>query len=141
MSIDFDTINNNDSSVVSAGNSVNLGDEGQQRHADPDPVIPDQTPARMQPLQQQAMHFTPRVAGVLIVWLPIIAMELQQTHPVNPNPDADGPPPLNIKQSPPRVKLAGPKWDIARPEIRPDLNDLDPKEEWQWLEGIRQEQE
>uniref|UniRef100_A0A915JLG9 Uncharacterized protein n=1 Tax=Romanomermis culicivorax TaxID=13658 RepID=A0A915JLG9_ROMCU len=54
----------------------------------------------------------------------------------NPNPDADGPPLLNIKPSPPCVELAGPKRDIVTPEIRPNLNEVDPKTKWQWLERI-----
>uniref|UniRef100_A0A915KNF3 Uncharacterized protein n=1 Tax=Romanomermis culicivorax TaxID=13658 RepID=A0A915KNF3_ROMCU len=68
-------------------------------------------------------------------------MEPQQAVPANPNPDADGLQPQNIKQSPSRVELAAPKWDIVMPEIRPNLNDLDPKTKSQWLEQIRQEQE
>uniref|UniRef100_A0A915L4L7 Uncharacterized protein n=1 Tax=Romanomermis culicivorax TaxID=13658 RepID=A0A915L4L7_ROMCU len=37
----------------------------------------------------------------------------------------------------PKVELAGPKQDTITPEIRPDLNDLDPETEWQWLDWIR----
>uniref|UniRef100_A0A915HXZ1 Uncharacterized protein n=1 Tax=Romanomermis culicivorax TaxID=13658 RepID=A0A915HXZ1_ROMCU len=90
--------------VGSAGNLVNLGDRDQQRHAALDPVIPDQTPGRVQPLQQLAMHFTPQDAGVPLDHLPTIAMDQQQAGLANPNPDVDGPLPLNIKQSPPGVK-------------------------------------
>uniref|UniRef100_A0A915IU29 Uncharacterized protein n=1 Tax=Romanomermis culicivorax TaxID=13658 RepID=A0A915IU29_ROMCU len=80
------------------------------------------------------MHFMPQNAGVPVVRLPMISMELQQAGPVNLNPDADGLPPLNIKQSPPRVELAGAKQDIVTPKIQPNLNEVDPETEWQWLE-------
>uniref|UniRef100_A0A915KMH6 Uncharacterized protein n=1 Tax=Romanomermis culicivorax TaxID=13658 RepID=A0A915KMH6_ROMCU len=40
-----------------------------------------------------------------------------------------------------QVKLAGPKQDIFMPEIRPNLNEVDPETEWQWLERIGQDHE
>uniref|UniRef100_A0A915K2Q0 Uncharacterized protein n=1 Tax=Romanomermis culicivorax TaxID=13658 RepID=A0A915K2Q0_ROMCU len=83
--------------VASAGNLDNLGDGDQQQHAALDPVIPDQTPARVQSLQQQAMHFTPQDAGMPLDHPPAIAIEPQEISLANPNPDADGPPLPNIK--------------------------------------------
>uniref|UniRef100_A0A915I5I2 Uncharacterized protein n=1 Tax=Romanomermis culicivorax TaxID=13658 RepID=A0A915I5I2_ROMCU len=86
------TLNRSPTRVVSVGNVVHLGDGDQQCHAAPDPVIPDQTPARVQPLQQQAMQFTPQDVGVPVVCPPMIAMEPQEAGLANPNPDANGPP-------------------------------------------------
>uniref|UniRef100_A0A915KZX8 Uncharacterized protein n=1 Tax=Romanomermis culicivorax TaxID=13658 RepID=A0A915KZX8_ROMCU len=40
-------------------------------------------------------------------------MDRQEAGPANPNSDADGPPPPNMKMSPPRVELAGPKRDSS----------------------------
>uniref|UniRef100_A0A915KQZ2 Uncharacterized protein n=1 Tax=Romanomermis culicivorax TaxID=13658 RepID=A0A915KQZ2_ROMCU len=40
-----------------------------------------------------------------------------------------------------RVKLARLKWDIVMPKIRPNLNEVDPETEQQWLERIQQDQE
>uniref|UniRef100_A0A915J543 Uncharacterized protein n=1 Tax=Romanomermis culicivorax TaxID=13658 RepID=A0A915J543_ROMCU len=121
------TLHRSPARVASAGNLLNLGDRNQQRHAAPDPVIPDQTPARVQPLQQQAMHFTPQDAGVPLDHLPTIAMDGQEAGLANPNQDADGLLPQNVKRSPPRVELAGLKRDIITPKIRPNLNGVDPK--------------
>uniref|UniRef100_A0A915I3A5 Uncharacterized protein n=1 Tax=Romanomermis culicivorax TaxID=13658 RepID=A0A915I3A5_ROMCU len=63
---------------VTAQNLVNLGERDQQHHTAPDPVNPDQTPARVQPMQQQAMHFMPQDSGVPIVHPPTIALDLQR---------------------------------------------------------------
>uniref|UniRef100_A0A915HU21 Uncharacterized protein n=1 Tax=Romanomermis culicivorax TaxID=13658 RepID=A0A915HU21_ROMCU len=71
--------------VASAGNLLNLGGKEQQQHAALDPVIPEQTPVRVQPLQQQAMQFTPQDAGVPIDHPPAIALEPQEAGPANPN--------------------------------------------------------
>uniref|UniRef100_A0A915L376 Uncharacterized protein n=1 Tax=Romanomermis culicivorax TaxID=13658 RepID=A0A915L376_ROMCU len=61
-------------------------------------------------------------------------MEPQQAGPANRNPDADGPPSLNIKRSPLRVQLARPEWDIVMPEIGLSLNKVNPETEGQPLE-------
>uniref|UniRef100_A0A915HWN1 Uncharacterized protein n=1 Tax=Romanomermis culicivorax TaxID=13658 RepID=A0A915HWN1_ROMCU len=53
----------------------------------------------------------------------MIAMDRQEAGPGNLNQDADGPPPQNIKGSPPRVELAGQKRDIFTLEIRPNLDE------------------
>uniref|UniRef100_A0A915L6R5 Uncharacterized protein n=1 Tax=Romanomermis culicivorax TaxID=13658 RepID=A0A915L6R5_ROMCU len=58
----------------------------------------------------------------------------------NPNPDANGPLPRNLKRSPPKVELAGPKMDIITPEFGPNLEERDPEINRQ-LEWIPQEQE
>uniref|UniRef100_A0A915IFA6 Uncharacterized protein n=1 Tax=Romanomermis culicivorax TaxID=13658 RepID=A0A915IFA6_ROMCU len=127
--------------VASAGNLLNLGDGDQQQHAARDPVILDQTPVRVQPLKQQPMHITPRDAGVPIDNQLVIAIKQQEAGSANPNPDADGLPPGNIKRLPPWVELAGPKRDVLRPEIQPNLDEVDPKIERHRLERIRQDQE
>uniref|UniRef100_A0A915KZX2 Uncharacterized protein n=1 Tax=Romanomermis culicivorax TaxID=13658 RepID=A0A915KZX2_ROMCU len=113
--------------VSSAGNLLNLGDREQQQHAALDPVIPDQTPLRVQPLQQQAMHFTPQDVGVPLDCRRTIAMDQQEARPANPNQDVDGPQLRNIKGSPPRVKLAGPKRDVIMPKFGPNSDEVDPK--------------
>uniref|UniRef100_A0A915HFI7 Uncharacterized protein n=1 Tax=Romanomermis culicivorax TaxID=13658 RepID=A0A915HFI7_ROMCU len=79
--------------VASAGNLLSLGDRDQQWHAVPDPMIPDQTPARVQPLQPNSMHFTPQDVGIPLDRPPAIAIDPQEAGPVNRNSDADGPPP------------------------------------------------
>uniref|UniRef100_A0A915JZE9 Uncharacterized protein n=1 Tax=Romanomermis culicivorax TaxID=13658 RepID=A0A915JZE9_ROMCU len=73
------------------------------------------------------MHFRPQDAGVPVAHSPMIAMELQEVGPVNPNPDANGPLLQNIKRSPLRVELTQPKQDIVTPEIRPNLKEVDPE--------------
>uniref|UniRef100_A0A915IYQ0 Uncharacterized protein n=1 Tax=Romanomermis culicivorax TaxID=13658 RepID=A0A915IYQ0_ROMCU len=60
-------------------------------------ALTDQTPTRVQPLQQQAMHFTPQAAGVPLDCWPRIAMDQQEAVPTNPNQDTDGLTPRNIK--------------------------------------------
>uniref|UniRef100_A0A915KMS6 Uncharacterized protein n=1 Tax=Romanomermis culicivorax TaxID=13658 RepID=A0A915KMS6_ROMCU len=73
------------------------------------------------------MHFTPQDVRVLLDRPPTIAIERQEAGPANPNPVADGPLQQNIKRSPPRVRLARPKWDVVTPKIRPNLNKVDPE--------------
>uniref|UniRef100_A0A915IBZ8 Uncharacterized protein n=1 Tax=Romanomermis culicivorax TaxID=13658 RepID=A0A915IBZ8_ROMCU len=102
---------------MSAGNLVNLGEGGQQGHAALGLVIPDQTPVRFQPLQQNAMHFTPQDAGVPIEHPPAIAIDQQEAGPANPNPDANIPWPQTLKRSQPKVELAGPKKDVITPKF------------------------
>uniref|UniRef100_A0A915IDE2 Uncharacterized protein n=1 Tax=Romanomermis culicivorax TaxID=13658 RepID=A0A915IDE2_ROMCU len=63
----------------------------------------------VQPLQQQAMHFMPQDAGVPLDPPLTIAMDSEEAGPAILNPDPNGPPPWNIKKSPPKVELAGPK--------------------------------
>uniref|UniRef100_A0A915J6S4 Uncharacterized protein n=1 Tax=Romanomermis culicivorax TaxID=13658 RepID=A0A915J6S4_ROMCU len=126
--------------VGSAANLLNLGDGDQQWHAAPNQVIPDQTPMRVQPLQQNAMHFTPQDADVTIDRPPGIAIDPQEADPVNLNPHADGPLPRNMKRSPPRVELAGPKREVIMPKFRPNLEELDP-EIHGGLERVPQDQE
>uniref|UniRef100_A0A915HIA5 Uncharacterized protein n=1 Tax=Romanomermis culicivorax TaxID=13658 RepID=A0A915HIA5_ROMCU len=87
------------------------------------------------------MHFTPEDAGVPLDCPPTIAMEPQEAGALNPNADADRPPLPNMKGSPQRVQLAGPKGDIATPKIRPNFNKLDLETECQQLKRIRQDQE
>uniref|UniRef100_A0A915JDR4 Uncharacterized protein n=1 Tax=Romanomermis culicivorax TaxID=13658 RepID=A0A915JDR4_ROMCU len=72
------TLNRSLPRAASAEKLVNLGEGDQQHHAAPNPVILDQTPARVQPLQQQAMDFTPQDAGVSVVHPPTIALDWQQ---------------------------------------------------------------
>uniref|UniRef100_A0A915KI81 Uncharacterized protein n=1 Tax=Romanomermis culicivorax TaxID=13658 RepID=A0A915KI81_ROMCU len=86
------------------------------------------------------MHFTPQDGGVPIDCLPAIAINPQEAGPVNPNPDADGLPPGNMKRSLPKVELAGPKRDVIRPKLRPNLKEIDPEMDRQ-LERVLQEQE
>uniref|UniRef100_A0A915JF09 Uncharacterized protein n=1 Tax=Romanomermis culicivorax TaxID=13658 RepID=A0A915JF09_ROMCU len=63
---------------------------------------------------------------LLYASMSMIALDPKQARPVNPIPDAAGPPLSNVKQSRPKVELAGSKWDVITPEIRPDLNNLNP---------------
>uniref|UniRef100_A0A915IXI4 Uncharacterized protein n=1 Tax=Romanomermis culicivorax TaxID=13658 RepID=A0A915IXI4_ROMCU len=77
------------------------------------------------------MHFTPQAAGVPLDCSLRIAMDQQEAGPANPNQDTDGLPLQNIKQSPPRVQVAGPKRDILTPEIQPNLNEVEPEIERQ----------
>uniref|UniRef100_A0A915HLM7 Uncharacterized protein n=1 Tax=Romanomermis culicivorax TaxID=13658 RepID=A0A915HLM7_ROMCU len=62
-------------------------------------------------------------ASVPIDRPPAIAIKLQDAGPVNSNPDANGLLLQNIKRSPPRVELAGPKRDVVMNEIRPSLDE------------------
>uniref|UniRef100_A0A915ICH2 Uncharacterized protein n=1 Tax=Romanomermis culicivorax TaxID=13658 RepID=A0A915ICH2_ROMCU len=73
------------------------------------------------------MHFTPLDAGVPIDRPPAIALDRQGAGLANPNPDTDGPPPRNLKRSPPKIELAGPKRDVITPESRPNLDERDPE--------------
>uniref|UniRef100_A0A915IMJ7 Uncharacterized protein n=1 Tax=Romanomermis culicivorax TaxID=13658 RepID=A0A915IMJ7_ROMCU len=104
-----------------------LTDGEQQQHAALDPVIPDQTPARVQPLQQQAMHFMHQDAGVPIDRSPMISINPQEVGLANLNPDAGGLPPQNIKRSPLKFELAGPRREVITPEIGPNLEEVDPE--------------
>uniref|UniRef100_A0A915J7Y9 Uncharacterized protein n=1 Tax=Romanomermis culicivorax TaxID=13658 RepID=A0A915J7Y9_ROMCU len=58
---------------------------------------------------------------------PAIAIDPQEAGRANPNPDADGPPPQNLKRSLPKVQLAGPKRDVIMPEFCPNLDERDPE--------------
>uniref|UniRef100_A0A915JJL6 Uncharacterized protein n=1 Tax=Romanomermis culicivorax TaxID=13658 RepID=A0A915JJL6_ROMCU len=69
------TLNRSPPRVASAGNLLNLGEGEQQWHAAPDPVIRDQTPMRVQPLLQNAMHYTPQDVDQPIDRPPMIAMD------------------------------------------------------------------
>uniref|UniRef100_A0A915JQ29 Uncharacterized protein n=1 Tax=Romanomermis culicivorax TaxID=13658 RepID=A0A915JQ29_ROMCU len=121
------TLHRSSHRVVNAGNLLNLEDIEQQQHADLDTVIPDQTPASVQPLQQQAMHSMPQDAGVPIDRPPAIAIDPQEAGPMNLNQEADGLLLRNIKRSLPKVELAGRRRDIIRHEIQPNLEEVEPE--------------
>uniref|UniRef100_A0A915IC44 Uncharacterized protein n=1 Tax=Romanomermis culicivorax TaxID=13658 RepID=A0A915IC44_ROMCU len=86
------------------------------------------------------MHFTLQDVGIPLDCPPAIAINPQEAGPANPNPDADGLLPRNLKRSPPKIELAGLKRDIITPEFRPNLEERDPEIDRQ-LERIRQEQD
>uniref|UniRef100_A0A915IKA2 Uncharacterized protein n=1 Tax=Romanomermis culicivorax TaxID=13658 RepID=A0A915IKA2_ROMCU len=72
-------------------------------------------------------YLLPQDAGVPIDHLPAIAIDPQEAGLANPNPDAHGLPPQNLKRSPPKVKSAGPKRDVIMPEFQPNSEERDPE--------------
>uniref|UniRef100_A0A915KDX4 Uncharacterized protein n=1 Tax=Romanomermis culicivorax TaxID=13658 RepID=A0A915KDX4_ROMCU len=73
------------------------------------------------------MPSMPQDVGVPLDQPPAIAIDLQEAGLGNLNPLADGPQLRNLKRSPPKVELAGPKRGVIMPQFRLNLDKRDPE--------------